>query len=639
MMENHIPTKPEREKPSQRAEPDEATPTLDAAMRYAGRGFSVIPVVARGKRPAGLWKAYQSERASEGDLETWFGKGRCHNIGIVTGAISGLIVVDADSEKDVAWAEANLPSTPTVETARGRHYYFRYRPGIGNAVRVGGRELDIRGEGGFVVAVPSKHPTGGSYTWAEGRSLEDLPLADFPDVLMPSEKNKHADQPVQCPQSPLTGIEGEYGQAALADELDTLARSNEGTRNDQLNRAAFALGQLVAGGEIEKGQVEAALLRTAMAIGLPGGDARATIKSGLEAGFQQPRTAPAPVPAKTVPIDKATSGARRRFELVRAGELEAKAPQWVLRGLIERDVLAEVFGDPGAGKSFWAIDLALCVATGTPHHGHAGEQGPVVYIAGEGHNGLKRRFMAWSKANGVDHDEAPLFLSSMPTAMTDSEAVAEVIEVINEKAAVAGPPILVVLDTVARNFGPGDENSTADMGRFVQAADAVRAQFRSTVLLIHHCGHADKTRSRGSMALKGAVDAEYRMDMDKSGTIRLESLKMKDAEKPAPKAFRLKKVELPLFDQDTGDTITSAVLVPTVYEPKKGKEVRGKHQTCALEILSELYADDVERVSIEDWKKAMSKEKIDRKRIYDAIKALKEMGAVNVKNEFVYLVE
>lgn len=161
MTENHIHSKPEREKSSLRAEPDEAAHTLDAAMRYAGRGFSVIPVFARGKRPAGSWKSYQSELASEGDIETWFANERCHNIGIVTGAISGLIVVDADSEEAVAWAETNLPSTPTVETARGRHYYFRYRPGIGNAVRVGGCELDIRGEGSFVVAVPFTNPTWG----------------------------------------------------------------------------------------------------------------------------------------------------------------------------------------------------------------------------------------------------------------------------------------------------------------------------------------------------------------------------------------------------------------------------------------------------------------------------------------------
>lgn len=638
MMENHIPPKPEQEKPSQWAGRDEATPTLDAAMRYADLGFSVIPVVFRGKLPAVSWKSYQSELASEGDLETWFAKGRCHNIGIVTGAISGLIVVDADSDETVAWAETNLPHTPTAKTARGRHYYFRYSPCIGSAVKAGGRKLDIRSEGSFVVAPPSIHSSGASYTWVEGRSLEDLPLADFPGVLMPSEKNKPVDKPAQRPQTPLTGTGGKYGQAALANELDTLARSSEGKRNDQLNRAAFSLGQLVAGGEIDQGQVVTALLSTAESIGLTRTEAHATIKSGLEAGTLKPRTAQEP--AKVEFTDIAAKNTERRFKLVRAGTLEATAPQWIVRDLIERDALALVFGDPGCGKSFWALDLALCVATGTPHHGHNVEQGPVVYIAGEGHGGIKRRLMAWSMANGVDHDRAPLFLSRMPAALTDAEALVVVLEAIMETAADVGPPVFVVVDTVARNFGPADENSTADMGRFIQAADIIRAQYRSTVLLVHHSGHADKTRARGAIALKGALDAEYRMDKGEGGIIRLEATKMKEADLPEPMAFYLRGVDLLLADSDTGEVVSSAALAQTNYEPRaqKGKQGRGKHQIKALEILADLYADgNTTRVSMDDWKEAMH-EKIPPKRIKDVVKTLCDSGAVCLKSGFIYLV-
>ena len=85
-----------------------------------------------------------------------------------------------------------------------------------------------------------------------------------------------------------------YGAAALRNELDTLAGALEGTRNETLNRAAFALGQLVAGGELERAEVEAALLAAALRIGLDEREAAATLRSGLDAGALEPRTAPEP---------------------------------------------------------------------------------------------------------------------------------------------------------------------------------------------------------------------------------------------------------------------------------------------------------------------------------------------------------
>jgi hypothetical protein len=244
------------------------------------------------------------------------------------------------------------------------------------------------------------------------------------------------------------------------------------------------------------------------------------------------------------------------FQFMAVGDLQYRPPEFLVALLIETSVLALIFGDPGCGKSFIAIDLALCVATGTPFHGHAVKRGPVFYIAGEGFNGLARRFAAWSKARGVDIKGAPLFVSTRPAQFLDAGSAKAVAEAVQGLAAQHGAPALIVIDTLARNFGPGDENSTSEMGQFIAAIDDLKAQFRGcAVLIVHHTGHGDKQRARGAMALKGALDCEYRVGKD-GATVKLINTKMKDAEPPATLAFTLNSVDL-------GNGASSAVLEQT----------------------------------------------------------------------------
>lgn len=338
-----------------------------------------------------------------------------------------------------------------------------------------------------------------------------------------------------------------------------------------------------------------------------------------------------------------------RFKLYQVGQIELKTPEYLVDGLIERDSLALLFGDPSSGKSLIAVDVACSIATGKDFHGKRVKQGTVIYIAGEGQEGLVRRFNAWGIARGVDIKNAPLFKSMIPASMTDNENVQEIISAIDEIIINHGAPSLIIIDTVARNFGPGDENSTRDMNQFIHAADIIRAQYKAAVIPVHHTGHGDKSRARGSMALRAALDAEYRVEKDDTGIIRLEATKMKDAELPEPMAFRIATVELPMKD-DEDRPITSAVLQETSYEPKcaKGKTGRGKNQTRALELLSNLHKECCEKredcglprdgaaVSVEDWKDAMRKDGMDRKRIGELITSLSDSGIVSIKSGLVH---
>ena len=152
--------------------------TLDQALALRSRGLSVIPIQHGGKKPVVKWAWFQTHHATEAQVAAWFG-GVPRNIGIATGAISGLVVVDVDSADAHAWAAANLPPTPMrTQTAKGEHWFYRH-PGVPvpNRAHVGALALDLRGDGGYVLAPGSLHPSGVLYraagTWP---AIDDLPM-------------------------------------------------------------------------------------------------------------------------------------------------------------------------------------------------------------------------------------------------------------------------------------------------------------------------------------------------------------------------------------------------------------------------------------------------------------------------------
>ena len=250
------------------------------------------------------------------------------------------------------------------------------------------------------------------------------------------------------------------------------------------------------------------------------------------------------------------------FPFVAVGSLEFRPPRYLIEGMIEEDTVGMFFGDPGSGKTFSVVDVGLCTATGAQFHGRTVKQGSVFYIAGEGHNGLARRFHAWSRARGLPLDRVPLFKSERAAQFLDKESAQAVAESVQALATEHGDPTLIIIDTLARNFGAGDESSTRDMSEFIAAVDGLKAQFKGcTVLIVHHSGHADKQRARGAMALKGALDFEYRIE--KQGDIlRMVCTKMKDAPEPDDLAFAFRTVQI---DAET----TSATLEETNASPRK----------------------------------------------------------------------
>lgn len=248
------------------------------------------------------------------------------------------------------------------------------------------------------------------------------------------------------------------------------------------------------------------------------------------------------------------------FEFVHASELRYIRPEMLIEGVLEVSTLSLVYGAPGSAKSFLAVDIGLSVAKGIDFHNREVKQGLVFYIAGEGHNGLGRRFKAWCRRRGVSLHDAPCFVSKRPAQFLDVTSAKAVTEAIFQLASLHGTPVLIIIDTLARNFGPGDENSNTEMGKFVAVIDSLRAKFPGcTVLIVHHNGHASKDRARGAIALPGAVDSEFRVEKVKD-LVTVVNTKMKDAPQPPPLTFRLENV-------DFGNGASSAVLVETKAPP------------------------------------------------------------------------
>jgi len=219
---------------------------------------------------------------------------------------------------------------------------------------------------------------------------------------------------------------------------------------------------------------------------------------------------------------------------------------WLVKNYVENNTTGLFFGDPCSYKSFLAMDLALHVASGKTWNGNKVKQGSVIYIAGEGHGGFARRMKAWEIENNMDVRDLPMYFTNKPVDFMDQEKAEEITLDIKETIKRSGVPNLIVIDTLARNFY-GDENSTGEMGLFISHInDHLRIPFECVVLIIHHSGHKEKGRARGSTALRGGVDFEYQVEKAKEDNmlVKLDCTKLKDAEYPGETWLKGKVVDL-----------------------------------------------------------------------------------------------
>ncbi len=180
--------------------------TLADALAATERGWAVVPVhgivrgrcscgrpgcASPGKHPRVAWQRFEHERPTVAQVQGWWGRWPDANIGVITGAVSGVVVVDVDprngGDATLAVLEARWGALPvTVETRTGgggRHLWFR-APAVPLSSGPLAPGVDLKAEGGMVVVPPSVHHSGGRYTWADGRDPGTLVPADPPSWLL-----------------------------------------------------------------------------------------------------------------------------------------------------------------------------------------------------------------------------------------------------------------------------------------------------------------------------------------------------------------------------------------------------------------------------------------------------------------------
>lgn len=253
---------------------------LQEAQLACARGWILTPL--NGKRPT--LKAWQT--APTPDAATIARWATSSNLGVRTGIASGIVVIDIDTDDPSIAERLGLPSTPSVRTSRGRHYYFQH-PGNGpikNSVGKVAPGVDVRADGGCVALPGSIHPeTGWQYVWEAGKSPEDLPLAPLPEALLGQLRSSRKEQAGTRRAKRGGSVSTAFAQAKLAAASALVATAAEGTRNDVLNRQAFLLKRFVDSGALAQDDVDHVLTTAAVRAGLPEDEIQRTLQSARNA--------------------------------------------------------------------------------------------------------------------------------------------------------------------------------------------------------------------------------------------------------------------------------------------------------------------------------------------------------------------
>lgn len=261
------------------------------------------------------------------------------------------------------------------------------------------------------------------------------------------------------------------------------------------------------------------------------------------------------------------------YETLTLSEIDALTPPtWLVENMIPEHGLTFIYGKPGKGKSFIALDLALRVAHGFDWHGLPSKQGGVLYLAGEGKGGYKNRVRGWHMHHGLVPDCAPFRLLPRTVNFMNPDEVAKLIRTVKAEI---GDAVLVIVDTVARVLPGAEENASKEMGLFVAACDAIKDACNVAVIGIHHSGKDEDRGMRGSTALEGAGDAILHLKRkDDSKIVEVITEKQKDGEEAKPLYLKLTKLEW------MDGLKQASTLVPEVAESAPDQQHWPDRDTC-----------------------------------------------------------
>ena len=283
------------------------SPMLPNALHFAEIGLPVIPVwnvtgsgcacgsatcSCPGKHPLGLLVPNGVHDASTDPqvIREWWSQYPDANIGVATGSVSGIVVLDidgAEGERSLQQLQDQhgvLPTTAEQRTGRGRHLFFHIYGNrrVSNSASRLGQGLDIRGEGGYVVVAPSRHISGMRYQWV-GDPLTNVASLPILPSFLTEPRRQHAPRRANV-SAPINDVNA---RAEIQTAADIVRNAREGTRNDSVNREAFRLGKGLGPNSEHLPAARTALRRAALEAGLDDAEVDRTLRSGFEAGCHE----------------------------------------------------------------------------------------------------------------------------------------------------------------------------------------------------------------------------------------------------------------------------------------------------------------------------------------------------------------
>lgn len=270
-------------------------------------------------------------------------------------------------------------------------------------------------------------------------------------------------------------------------------------------------------------------------------------------------------PAEDEPVTRP----KLKFAPMQAAEYAALSTsiEWLVPNVLPAGGLSSIYGESGAGKSFWTLDMLVRLAGGLPWWDKTLQPRRIVYVAAEGAVGVRLRLQAIARELQIDLAPLPLYVIAAQPNILDAPDVKELVQAVRS----VGGCDLLVLDTLAQVTPGANENDSQDMGKAIKHCQTLQAVLKTAVALIGHSGKDSARGQRGWSGLKGAMDAQ--IEVIKTATYRAASVtKLKDGQGEGVEyIFQLKNV---LLDSDPieGDT-TSCVVEPVLDEAQKATYV------------------------------------------------------------------
>lgn len=615
-------------------------------------GYNLVPC-DQGKHPmvAG-WKPYTEERLQRVILEDWLSK-RWRDTPlwyVITGPTPysdavPLVAIDGDNQRACEKIEELCPETPLLtKSKKGIHYYYRYP-----AFEVRSRQKsEIIGDGHYDIDIRAWHgligcPGGPRYLWSEPWSrelLEHLPLYD-PGWMPVAEKAKpeKRGEPIEITASlderaaqfrnylraaggcqvgetkscgnkafrlAMVGVHG----MGVARDVAIEVMSEWGERHDQLDESGgwypWTLDEVTH-------KIDSALSTEYQ--GRDGDKLDPTFRA--EERVHQIVKPLDPVKVEQLPVQyddpmefgdepapaQRKTGRRRRAYTI--SELVAlPTPEWQVKGMFSENLLVVLWGSAGQGKTFLALDWGLSISGGIDWLGRSVKCGAVLYIAAEGKAGIRKRCQRWLEYHQIAEPNN-FWIVPDAFAFVEKSELDELCEIID---GLEQEPAMVIIDTLNRNIG-GSESSEDDMGAFIAAADRLRSEYGSTVLVVHHTGWNNE-RERGHSSLRGAADTM--ISVAKLGDhitdgVEVSCVKQKEFDEFASFVIKCQQV-------GDGDD-SSVVLTEVVDKREHHRKLEQEREDARLsEVLKYLSDKEDDLTTCEQWSKraGRSRDYIDR---------------------------